>query len=104
MNFWFSSDDKEYPGTPETFNDPKANITLDSVGEKSGSGKNSVSITIPLQSRTGKFVKVELKPKARWLLLSEITFMTGNLLSHYYIRKTKETSQISVDDQLSTNI
>lgn len=82
---WFSLDGKEYPGTPETFqtfNDPKANIILDN-------GKNSTSIYIPLQSRMGKFIKVELKPKAKWLLLSEITFMAGNLLFHYYIQEIK---------------
>lgn len=91
VDFWFSSDGKEYHGTPETFQtfkDPKTNIILNNSSEKSSS-RNSISISIPLQSRSGKFVKIEMKPRAKWLLLSEITFVMGNLYSNYYIRKTK---------------
>lgn len=79
VNFWFSSDGKEYHETPETFhmfNDPKMNIISGSSNEKNG--RSSASISIPLQSRIGKFVKMEIKPQSKWLLLSEITFQTGN--------------------------
>lgn len=93
VNLWFSSDGKEYPGTPETLNDPQMNINLDNGSEKVGNEKNSASITIPLQSRIGKFVRMELKPKATWLLLSEVTFVTGNLLPHYYTQNIAETNQ-----------
>jgi len=79
INFWFSSDGKEYHETPETFqmfNDPKINIPS-SNNEKSSRNKNNVLISIPLQSRIGKFVKMDIKPQSKWLLLSEITFETG---------------------------
>ncbi|KAL6259702.1 hypothetical protein P5V15_009617 [Pogonomyrmex californicus] len=78
VNFWFSSDGKDYHKTPETFqmfNGPKANIILSSSNEK-GRSKNSALISIPLQSRIGKFVKMEIKPQSKWLLLSEIIFQT----------------------------
>lgn len=35
------------------------------------------TISIPLQSRIGRFVKMEFDLAAKWLLLSEITFHTG---------------------------
>jgi len=79
VNFWFSSDGKEYHETPETFqmfNDPKMNIPSSS-NEKSSRNKNNALISIPLQSRIGKFVKMDIKPQSKWLLLSEITFETG---------------------------
>lgn len=83
VNFWFSSDGKEYHETPETFqmvNDPKMNIISGNRNEKNG--KSSVSISIPLQSRVGKFIKMEIKPQSKWLLLSEITFHIGN---YYFV-------------------
>lgn len=79
VNFWFSSDGKEYHETPETFqmfNDPKINVIPGSSNEKNR--RSSASISIPLQSRVGKFVKMEIKSQSKWLLLSEITFQTGN--------------------------
>ncbi|XP_014476729.1 PREDICTED: discoidin domain-containing receptor 2-like isoform X1 [Dinoponera quadriceps] len=110
-NFWFSSDGKEYPDAPETFNGSKTNIILDGGSERNGGDKNSALITIPLQSRLGKFVKVELKPKARWLLLSEVTFMTvpeaknntGALerLSWIYSSNNENISQTISQDQLA---
>lgn len=40
--------------------------------------KASTSLsTILLPTRIGKFVKLVLKPKSKWLLLSEVTFETG---------------------------
>lgn len=60
------------------FRDPKMNIIPNSDNEKNSRGKNGVLISIPLQSRVGKFVKIEIKPQSKWLLLSEITFESGN--------------------------
>jgi len=74
-SFWFSPDGKEYH-VIETFNNP--NVILDDSNEKASGDKNSISICISLQSKVGKFVKIELKPRSTWLLLSEITFETGN--------------------------
>lgn len=91
-NFWFSSDGKDYHATPEmfqTFNDSKTSIIPNSSNDKDGKSRNSILISIPLQSRIGKFVKIELKLRSKWLLLSEITFETGNLSNFIirYIRK-----------------
>jgi len=83
INFWFSSDGKEYHETPETFqmfNEPKMNI-LSNSNEKDGKSKSSALISIPLQLRFGKFVKMDIKPQSEWLLLSEISFETGTMIS-----------------------
>lgn len=80
VNFWFSSDGKEYHEAPETFqmlNDPKMTVIPGSSNEKGGRNRNSALISIPLQLRVGKFVKMNIKPQSKWLLLSEITFDTG---------------------------
>lgn len=100
-NFWFSSDGKDYHATPEMFqifNGSKTNTIPNSSNEKGGGSRSSVSISIPLQSRIGKFVKIELKLRSKWLLLSEITFETGNLSSFtitYSQKKHKIIIQIS---------
>jgi len=78
-SFWFSPDGKEYHITRENFEMfDNPNVILNSSNEKAGGDKNSISICISLQSKVGKFVKIELKPRSTWLLLSEITFETGN--------------------------
>lgn len=46
------------------------------IGEEMNKS-SSMTITIPLQLRSGKFVKLDLKPKSEWLLISEITFDPG---------------------------
>lgn len=62
IRVWFSVDGKSYePLTIEQ-----------SVEEKSVSG--IISIVIPLRSKSSKFVKLELEPRSKWLLISEITF------------------------------
>nr|XP_012216863.1 PREDICTED: discoidin domain-containing receptor 2-like [Linepithema humile] len=79
IKLWFSSDGKEYHrmrrNTPEmfqTFTDLKANVISNSSREKGS--RNIFWISIPLEPKVGKFVKMELKPEAKWLLLSEIIF------------------------------
>lgn len=72
--------------TPEmfhTFTDLKANVISNSSREKGS--RNIFWISIPLEPKVGKFVKMELKPEAKWLLLSEIIFESGNL--YFAIRK-----------------
>lgn len=90
-NFWFSLDGKDYHATPEMFqifNDSKTNTIPNSSNKKDGKSRSSIPISIPLQSRIGKFVKIELKFKSKWLLLSEITFETSNLflLLHIFVK------------------
>ncbi|XP_070528561.1 discoidin domain-containing receptor 2 isoform X2 [Cardiocondyla obscurior] len=113
INFWFSLDGKEYYETPETFqvfNDVKINIISGNSNEKNG--RNSTIISIPLQLRTGKFIKMEIKPQSKWLLLSEITFQTvsdvknstdGALarLSWIYMNNNENISQIINQDQIA---
>ncbi|XP_058799560.1 discoidin domain-containing receptor 2-like [Phymastichus coffea] len=57
----FSYDGKEYEATDkiEIPNDFKSNAGM---------------VTIPLQLKTGRFVKLEIKPRAKWLLISEVVF------------------------------
>ncbi|KYN06614.1 Discoidin domain-containing receptor 2 [Cyphomyrmex costatus] len=112
INFWFSSDGKEYHETPETFqmfNEPKINIISSNSNKKDGKSKKSIVISIPLQSRFGKFVKMDIKPQSKWLLLSEITFETdaknntdGALahLSWIYANNNENISQVINQDQI----
>ncbi|KYN19447.1 Discoidin domain-containing receptor 2, partial [Trachymyrmex cornetzi] len=111
VNFWFSSDGKEYYETPETFqmfNEPKINIPSSS-NEKEGKSKSTALISIPLQSRLGKFVKMDIKPQSEWLLLSEISFETeknntdGALahLSWIYTNSNENISQMTNQDQIA---
>ncbi|KYQ53247.1 Discoidin domain-containing receptor 2, partial [Trachymyrmex zeteki] len=111
VNFWFSLDGKEYHEIPETFqmfNEPKMNIIPSN--EKNGKSKSSALISIPLQSRLGKFVKMDIKPQSKWLLLSEISFETdvknntdGALahLSWIYTNNNENISQMTNQDQIA---
>ncbi|XP_012523406.1 uncharacterized protein LOC105829245 [Monomorium pharaonis] len=115
VHFWFSSDGKEYHEIPETFqifNDPKLNIISGSSSEKNSKSKNGALISIPLQSRIGKFIKMEIKPQSKWLLLSEITFESvpdlknntnGALarLSWTFANSNESVSQIINQDQIA---
>ncbi|XP_024936417.1 discoidin domain-containing receptor 2 isoform X2 [Cephus cinctus] len=65
---WFSFDGTQYHQTPEK---------IEIAGEIKAT---TASISIPLQSRIGRFLKIELNPKSKWLLVSEVTFesITGS--------------------------
>ncbi|EZA62255.1 Discoidin domain-containing receptor [Ooceraea biroi] len=76
LSFWFSPDGKEYHATRETFEMFDNPSVVPNSSNERANGKNSISIYVPLQLKVGKFVKIELKPRSRWLLLSEITFET----------------------------
>lgn len=81
--------------TPEafhTFTDLKANVISNSSREKGS--RNIFWISIPLEPKVGKFVKMELKPEAKWLLLSEIIFESGNL--YFAIRKLERLKFIII--------
>lgn len=70
---WFSHDGKQYQAAEE-----KAEFV--------GSIRSSVAtLSIDLQSRSGRFVRIELVPRSKWLLLSEVTFESGkNILRTQY--------------------
>ncbi|KZC04736.1 Discoidin domain-containing receptor 2, partial [Dufourea novaeangliae] len=69
VRIWFSVDGENYETTPEI------SETM-SIDDNLSTGV-VFSTSIMLQSRIGRFVKVELSLAAKWLLLSEITFYTG---------------------------
>lgn len=62
---WFSYDGKQYQTSTE-----KVEIPNDF---KSSAGM----ITFPLQLKTGRFIKLDIKPRSKWLLISEVTFESG---------------------------
>lgn len=67
IHIWFSSDGENYESEAEKL-----------VGLIDSSSSIAETISIPLQSRIGRFVKMEFDLAAKWLLLSEITFHTGS--------------------------
>jgi discoidin domain receptor family protein 2 len=76
---FFSLDGERYQQTPQYF-------SLDTSGEdewdhhpiqlkdRGGAARN---VTIPLQSRVGRFVRLELDFASKWILLSEVYFDCG---------------------------
>ncbi|XP_020292195.1 uncharacterized protein LOC109858901 [Pseudomyrmex gracilis] len=105
FSFW--SDDKDTVAytPPEVFADSKIN----SSNERDNENKNSASMSIPLPLIMGKFVKITLIPKSKWLLLSEITFETDvtnifdeafERLSWTYSNNNETTSKTIDQDQV----
>jgi hypothetical protein len=76
---FFSLDGERYQQTPQYF-------SLDSSGEdewdhhpmplkdRAGAARN---VTIPLQNRVGRFIRLELDFASKWILLSEVCFDSG---------------------------
>ncbi|OXU17697.1 hypothetical protein TSAR_002230 [Trichomalopsis sarcophagae] len=62
IQVWFSYDGKNYQTSTE-----KIDISNDFK-------PNAAVVEIPLQLKTGRFVKLEIKPRSKWLLISEVTF------------------------------
>ncbi|XP_015523678.2 discoidin domain-containing receptor 2 [Neodiprion lecontei] len=97
---WFSFDGKQYHQTSEKLE----------VNEDVKSTTRSVSIS--LQSRIGRFVKIELVPKAKWLLVSEVTFdsvpasrnLSDESLEQFYraCHKDNETELSDTEDSHSS--
>jgi discoidin domain receptor family protein 2 len=76
---FFSLDGKRYQQTPLYF-------SLDTSSEDDwyhhtsllkDSGGAARNVTIPLQNRVGRFVRLELDFASKWLLLSEVYFDSG---------------------------
>ncbi|XP_012279194.1 discoidin domain-containing receptor 2 [Orussus abietinus] len=62
ISVWFSYDGKRYHPNPERL-------------EFSGDIRTPTGVvSVPLQSRTGRFAKVVFRPRSKWLLISEVTF------------------------------
>lgn len=74
MHIWFSSDGENYESEAEKL-----------VGLIDASSSVAETISIPLQSRIGRFVKMEFDLAAKWLLLSEITFHTGKEFIYFFL-------------------
>ncbi|XP_044587941.1 discoidin domain-containing receptor 2-like isoform X1 [Cotesia glomerata] len=64
LKIWFSNDGESY--------DPSS-IEV-SVEEKSPYSPGIIPIVVSLKSRLGRFIKLELEPRSKWLLVSEISF------------------------------
>lgn len=72
LRVWLSIDGETYQSEPEE-------LQL-SIGTDHPAGipiAGAVTLSLPLRSRVGRFVKMELSLAAKWLLLSEVTFHTG---------------------------
>ncbi|XP_076248235.1 discoidin domain-containing receptor 2-like [Calliopsis andreniformis] len=68
LRVWFSNDGEDYQSDADILETPSdsGSLTTDGI----------VSASIALQSKIGKFVKLELSLASKWLLLSEISFHT----------------------------
>ncbi|XP_043477764.1 discoidin domain-containing receptor 2-like isoform X1 [Leptopilina heterotoma] len=64
---WFSFDGLQYQSNPE-----KIEVTEEIK-------TSSISVSIPLLSRVAKFIKLELKQKSKWLMISEVNFETRRI-------------------------
>lgn len=64
---WFSFDGLQYQSNPE-----KIEVTEEIK-------TSSISVSIPLLSRVAKFIKLELKQKSKWLMISEVNFETRKI-------------------------
>ncbi|XP_076650199.1 discoidin domain-containing receptor 2-like isoform X2 [Halictus rubicundus] len=68
LQVWFSTNGDDYQTNP----DISETIPIDG----SDSGSTVFTTSIPLRSKIGRFVKLEVSFAGKWLLLSEITFHT----------------------------
>ncbi|XP_076622399.1 discoidin domain-containing receptor 2-like isoform X1 [Colletes latitarsis] len=83
LRIWFSTDGENYQANPEIFE----TMLIDA----SPTINEAILTSIALQSRIGKFVKLELSLASKWLLLSEITFHTVSCIKN---RSTDSYSSI----------
>lgn len=67
-----------------TFSDDGNDYHLPSIDidveERSVYSPGIIPVSVPLRSRTSKFVKLEMEPRSKWLLLSEVTFTSSKSL------------------------
>ncbi|XP_015122138.1 discoidin domain-containing receptor 2 [Diachasma alloeum] len=66
------------------------------VEERSVYSPGIIPVSVPLRSRTSKFVKLEMEPRSKWLLLSEVTFTSISVLE-------SNTSVESQDESLESS-
>lgn len=62
----FSIGGKHYTGEPITYNSMEDGIF-----------ENAHNVTVKLHNRVGKFVKLRLHFSAKWIMISEVTFVSG---------------------------
>ncbi|XP_076169898.1 discoidin domain-containing receptor 2-like [Ptiloglossa arizonensis] len=92
LRVWFSTDGENYQTDPEI-------LETTSI-DASSTTNDAISTSIALQSRIGRFVKLELNFGGKWLLLSEITFHT---VSGIKIRSTDSSSSVDGSFQADRN-
>ncbi|XP_034942255.1 epithelial discoidin domain-containing receptor 1-like isoform X2 [Chelonus insularis] len=92
VKVWFSEDGETYESYP---------VEL-SIEEKSTYSPGIIPIIIPLRSRSGRFVKLELEPRSKWLLISEISFesLTGSRSSNSSEDSKQLDSPVGRNDSL----
>lgn len=73
IQIWFSNDGELYE-----------NPLNMSVEEKSVYSPGIIPVSISLKSRNSKFIKIELIPRSKWLLLSEIIFTSCKFVTIFY--------------------
>ncbi|XP_053970588.1 uncharacterized protein LOC128872175 isoform X1 [Hylaeus volcanicus] len=84
LRIWFSTDGENYQADSEV----TETLSIDA----SSATNDGILTSIALQSKIGRFVKLELSFGAKWLLLSEITFYTVSGI------KTRSTDSYSTFD------
>ena len=66
LEVYFSIGGKHYTSEPITYNSMEDNIF-----------EHARNITAKLHNRVGKFVKLRLHFSAKWIMISEVTFVSG---------------------------
>lgn len=64
----------------------------------------TVNVTIPLHNRVGRFLKLQMRFASRWILLSEVSFDSGKLLSVVSDIVMSKVSENSVEWKVADSI
>lgn len=64
----------------------------------------TVNVTIPLHNRVGRFLKLQMRFASRWILLSEVSFDSGELLSDVSDIVMSKVSENSVEWKVADSI
>ncbi|XP_057334847.1 discoidin domain-containing receptor 2-like isoform X2 [Microplitis mediator] len=95
IKVWFSKDGIDYDSSP-------IEMTIE---EKSPYSPGIIPILVSLKSRVGRFVKLELEPRSKWLLISEISFesLTGSRSGNSSDERLLDTASSAVqNDSITT--
>lgn len=64
----------------------------------------TANITIPLHNRIGRFLRLQLRFSSRWILLSEVSFDSGELFLTASARNVKKFRLTSVEWEVTDSI